>query len=229
MSPSRRTAKFDGHQYRQLTAAELGQIAGRAGRHVRDGTFWRNPARSIPFPTRSSSASRATLFEPVKVLQWRTADLDFASLEALRASIDAIPPVEGLTRALPATDAQALERLTQDAAIRQAASGRRKRAAVVGRLRATGLSPHRAGSAFRSHRFPLPRSGRQGPSRRELSGRTGAACRFRRGRYSTRSRSASPRSEHGLMSRIGPDGWPIRHIGKEKNARYRRQIVGCVA
>ena len=31
--------KFDGYQYRDLNAAELGQIAGRAGRHLRDGTF----------------------------------------------------------------------------------------------------------------------------------------------------------------------------------------------
>ena len=31
--------KFDGYQFRRLTAAELGQIAGRAGRHMRDGTF----------------------------------------------------------------------------------------------------------------------------------------------------------------------------------------------
>ncbi|TIR97912.1 MAG: helicase, partial [Mesorhizobium sp.] len=31
--------KFDGYQYRNLTAAELGQIAGRSGRHLRDGTF----------------------------------------------------------------------------------------------------------------------------------------------------------------------------------------------
>ena len=31
--------KFDGYQYRELSAAELGQIAGRAGRHLRDGTF----------------------------------------------------------------------------------------------------------------------------------------------------------------------------------------------
>jgi ATP-dependent RNA helicase SUPV3L1/SUV3 len=31
--------KFDGWQHRRLTAAEFGQIAGRAGRHLRDGTF----------------------------------------------------------------------------------------------------------------------------------------------------------------------------------------------
>ncbi|MCG6114690.1 MAG: helicase [Mesorhizobium sp.] len=116
--------KFDGHQYRQLTAAELGQIAGRAGRHVRDGTFGET-GQVDTFSDEIVERIESHTFEPVKVLQWRTADLDFVTLEALRASIDAIPPVEGLTRALPATDAQALERLTQDAAIRQAASGRR--------------------------------------------------------------------------------------------------------
>ena len=31
--------KFDGYQYRNLNAAELGQIAGRAGRYQNDGTF----------------------------------------------------------------------------------------------------------------------------------------------------------------------------------------------
>ncbi len=31
--------KFDGYQYRLLNPAEIGQIAGRAGRHTRDGTF----------------------------------------------------------------------------------------------------------------------------------------------------------------------------------------------
>ncbi len=31
--------KFDGYQHRRLNPAEFGQIAGRAGRHIRDGTF----------------------------------------------------------------------------------------------------------------------------------------------------------------------------------------------
>jgi ATP-dependent RNA helicase SUPV3L1/SUV3 len=34
-----RLSKFDGHRPRPLTAAEMGQIAGRAGRGMRDGTF----------------------------------------------------------------------------------------------------------------------------------------------------------------------------------------------
>ena len=33
------TRKFDGQVHRELTPAELGQIAGRAGRHMNDGTF----------------------------------------------------------------------------------------------------------------------------------------------------------------------------------------------
>ena len=31
--------KFDGYQFRNLNPGELGQIAGRAGRHLKDGTF----------------------------------------------------------------------------------------------------------------------------------------------------------------------------------------------
>ena len=37
--PSPASRKFDGHVHRDLTPAELGQIAGRAGRHMNDGTF----------------------------------------------------------------------------------------------------------------------------------------------------------------------------------------------
>ena len=33
------TRKFDGQNHRNLTPSELGQIAGRAGRHMNDGTF----------------------------------------------------------------------------------------------------------------------------------------------------------------------------------------------
>src|SRR5690606_27994396 len=39
---------------------------------------------------------------------------DFSSLEALKRSIEAPAPIEGLTRALPAVDARALELLCRD-------------------------------------------------------------------------------------------------------------------
>lgn len=105
--------KFDGYQFRELNPAELGQIAGRAGRHMRDGTFGVT-GQVDPFPDELVERIEAHDFDPVRVLQWRTARFDFASIEALKRSIETPSPVEGLTRALPAVDAQALEYLSKD-------------------------------------------------------------------------------------------------------------------
>src|SRR5689334_23675214 len=58
--------KFDGYQFRDLSAAELGQIAGRAGRHVRDGTFGVT-AQVDPFPDDLVAKLEGHDFEPVKV------------------------------------------------------------------------------------------------------------------------------------------------------------------
>lgn len=117
--------KFDGYQYRDLNAAELGQIAGRAGRHLRDGTFGVT-GQVDPFPDELVEKIESHDFDPVKVLQWRTAVFDFASLDALKRSIDTTSPVEGLTRALPAVDQQALEQLSRDAEIRSLAHGHKR-------------------------------------------------------------------------------------------------------
>ncbi|MDX8503443.1 helicase-related protein [Mesorhizobium sp. VK4C] len=117
--------KFDGYQYRNLTAAELGQIAGRAGRHLRDGTFGVT-GQVDPFDEDLVKKIEGHDFDPVKVLQWRTADFDFTSLDALKRSIETNAPVEGLTRALPVVDAQALEHLSRDEDIRALASGKER-------------------------------------------------------------------------------------------------------
>lgn len=114
--------KFDGYQYRQLTAAEIGQVAGRAGRHMRDGTFGVT-GRVDPLDDELVQKLEAHDFEPVKVLQWRTAQFDFSSIEHLKHSIETNAPVEGLTRALPAVDAQALQHLSQDPQIHALAKG----------------------------------------------------------------------------------------------------------
>ncbi|MDX8445470.1 helicase-related protein [Mesorhizobium captivum] len=117
--------KFDGYQYRNLTAAELGQIAGRAGRHLRDGTFGVT-GQVDPFDEDLVKKIEGHDFDSVKVLQWRTADFDFTSLDALKRSIETNAPVEGLTRALPVVDAQALEQLSRDEDIRALASGKER-------------------------------------------------------------------------------------------------------
>ena len=71
--------KYDGYQYRELTAAELGQIAGRAGRHMRDGTFGVT-ARVDPFPDALVEALETHRFEPVRTIQWRNDALDYSSI-----------------------------------------------------------------------------------------------------------------------------------------------------
>jgi ATP-dependent RNA helicase SUPV3L1/SUV3 len=114
--------KFDGYQFRDLNPGELAQIAGRAGRHVRDGTFGVT-GRVDPFEPELVERIETHHFDPVRVLQWRTKEFDFSSIKALRASLDTPPPVQGLTRALPAVDQQALELLARYPEIQDIAIG----------------------------------------------------------------------------------------------------------
>ncbi|WP_034852864.1 helicase-related protein [Sinorhizobium sojae] len=104
--------KFDGYQYRNLNPAELAQVAGRAGRHLRDGSFGVT-GRVDPFEDELVHRIESHEFDPVRVLQWRSKALDFSSLKALKMSLEAAPAVSGLVRALPAVDQQALEHLTR--------------------------------------------------------------------------------------------------------------------
>ncbi|MEM0899463.1 MAG: helicase-related protein [Pseudomonadota bacterium] len=117
--------KFDGHQFRRLTPAEMAQIAGRAGRHVTDGTFGVT-GRVPSFEDDLVEKIETHEFEPVKILQWRTRDFDFSSLEALLKSLDQVPRSIGLTRALPAVDQRALEFLSRDEDVVKAAAGSEK-------------------------------------------------------------------------------------------------------
>jgi ATP-dependent RNA helicase SUPV3L1/SUV3 len=110
-------SKFDGYQFRRLNPAELGQIAGRAGRATRNGTFG-TTGRCPPFDQELVQALESHRFEPVKVLQWRNSELDFSSLGALQASLAANPSGPGLTRAPNAEDILVLEHATRDDEVR---------------------------------------------------------------------------------------------------------------
>ncbi len=100
--------KFDGHQYRALTPAEMAQIAGRAGRFRRDGTFGVT-GRLEPFDARLVEAIESHEFATVNIVQWRNDILDFSSLKALRASLDVLPDRQGLTRTPPGADVLAVD------------------------------------------------------------------------------------------------------------------------
>jgi ATP-dependent RNA helicase SUPV3L1/SUV3 len=121
--------KFDGYQFRKLNPAELAQIAGRAGRATRDGTFG-TTGRCDPFELDLVQALESHTFEPIRLLQWRNADLDFASIGALQASLAATPNEQGLTRAPTGEDILVLEHAARDEDVR----GMARNAADISRL-----------------------------------------------------------------------------------------------
>jgi ATP-dependent RNA helicase SUPV3L1/SUV3 len=96
-------AKFDGHMHRRLTTAEFGQIAGRAGRHLRDGTFGTS-GRCRPFDPQLVDDLENHIFDPVRTIYWRNPDLDLRSADALRQSLAVSPNEDGLARAPRAED-----------------------------------------------------------------------------------------------------------------------------
>jgi ATP-dependent RNA helicase SUPV3L1/SUV3 len=100
--------KFDGHQTRPLTPAEFAQIAGRAGRHMQAGTFGVT-GHAAEFDLELIEQLEGHEFAPVRMVQWRNDALEFASIAALRASLEVTPQHRALTRVPIAVDQQALE------------------------------------------------------------------------------------------------------------------------
>ena len=115
--------KFDGYQFRRLTPSEFAQIAGRAGRATRNGTFG-TTGRCAPFEPELVNALQNHTFDPVKVLQWRNAKLDFSSLAALQVSLNVGPGHEALTRAPIAEDMRVLDHAARDGEVRDVAHGK---------------------------------------------------------------------------------------------------------
>ncbi len=105
--------KFDGWQYRRLTPAEFGQIAGRAGRHVKDGSFG-TTGRCPAFDEELVESLEQHRFDPMPMLQWRNSALDFESVERLQASLDVLPSEQGLTRAPQGEDIMVLDIAARD-------------------------------------------------------------------------------------------------------------------
>ena len=115
--------KFDGQVHRDLTPAELGQIAGRAGRHMNDGTFGVT-GQVQPFESELIDRLENHAFDQVGMLQWRTRKLDFASIESLKDSLRQTPDHPRLIRSRMVDDVIALENVSRDAGVRELASGR---------------------------------------------------------------------------------------------------------
>ncbi|MCK1756126.1 helicase [Bradyrhizobium sp. 137] len=115
--------KFDGYQFRRLTPSEFAQIAGRAGRATRNGTFG-TTGRCAPFEPELVNALQNHTFDAVKMLQWRNSKLDFSSLGALQVSLNLAPGHEALTRAPIAEDMRVLDHAARDVDVRDIAHGK---------------------------------------------------------------------------------------------------------
>ena len=105
--------KFDGRHTRMLSPVEVGQIAGRAGRHMNDGSFGTTAGHG-PFPPELVEAVESHRFYPVRSIYWRSRDLDFGSPKRLLQSLGKKPGRMELARAREAEDQSALAALARE-------------------------------------------------------------------------------------------------------------------
>lgn len=124
--------KFDGRRKRRLTLSEMAQIAGRAGRHQRDGTFGTlGPEEGgISFSPQEIERIENHDFPPLEQLYWRDGLPDLTSLDALIATLEARPQSPVLRAAPQAVDLAVLRRLAGEGWVRE----RTRNAAMVARL-----------------------------------------------------------------------------------------------
>ena len=116
--------KFDGRQMRKLLPSEMAQIAGRAGRHMNDGSFGVTDGCHALEPEMIDAIEQHR-FAPLRAFYWRSRDLAFASIDQLLGSLEAPPPLPFLFRKGDALDHQALTALASRDDIRSAVSGAR--------------------------------------------------------------------------------------------------------
>jgi ATP-dependent RNA helicase SUPV3L1/SUV3 len=122
-------AKFDGRRHRRLKTAEMAQIAGRAGRHQRDGSFGTVllGRAEEPGPTLTDAeilGIETHDFPPIPGLYWRNARLDFDSLHRLVMSLEARPSAPELWRGDDAVDLVVLKQLAGEPWVMERAQGR---------------------------------------------------------------------------------------------------------
>ncbi len=113
-------SKFDGKRQRRLLTSEMAQIAGRAGRHQRDGSFGvlAGGLRQPDFTEVEIDRIENHHFTPLVHLYWRNADPQFDSIDTLIGALEAPPDHPNLRPAPEAVDLAVLKRLAEDQTLR---------------------------------------------------------------------------------------------------------------
>ena len=108
--------KFDGKKLRRLKLSELGQISGRAGRHVNDGYFGTTGECKEISPEEIELLEQHK-FDEIKTIFWRNSDLNFNSKAGLIKSLDQKPNKDWLRRIYECEDEKVLKFLIKDNSI----------------------------------------------------------------------------------------------------------------
>ena len=105
--------KFDGRKLRRLNMSEIGQIAGRAGRYLNDGSF------GITGDCKEISAEEVELlenhkFEEIQMLFWRNSNLNFNNAFSLIKSLEEKPNKHWLRKIHECGDEKLLKYFLKD-------------------------------------------------------------------------------------------------------------------
>ena len=108
--------KYDGVRRRRLTTAEMAQIAGRAGRHQKDGSFGTlaGTGTAPEFAEDEIYAIEEHRFPPLTHLYWREAEPRFDTLATLIRDLESKPLEPELRAAPEAIDLAVLKKLAEE-------------------------------------------------------------------------------------------------------------------
>ena len=105
--------KFDGKKLRRLNLSEIGQIAGRAGRYMNDGSFGITGQCGIISPENVELLENHK-FEEISCLFWRNSNLNFNNSTSLIKSLDEKPHKDWLRKIYECEDEKALKFFLKD-------------------------------------------------------------------------------------------------------------------
>ena len=100
--------KFDGKKLRRLNLSEIGQIAGRAGRYLNDGSFGITGDCS-KINSDEVESLETHKFDEIRTIFWRNSNLNFNNTNSLLKSLDEKPKEEWLRRIHECEDEKVLK------------------------------------------------------------------------------------------------------------------------